>query len=83
MKCYYTIDPKTLKKVLIPMCYSVANTLDKQDCTCPYPLTAYRFEKERFIKALQQKNETISSMQAEIKHLNEIIKTLKNERNKE
>lgn len=78
MKCHYTIDPKTLKKVLIPMCYSVCNTLDKDDCTCPDPLTEHHFQKERYNEVLKQKNESIANMQAEIKHLNFIIKTLKN-----
>jgi hypothetical protein len=80
MKCYYTIDPKTLKKVFIPMCYSTVYSKDKRDCSCPDPLTEHHFEKERFNKVVLQKNETIESMQAEINHLNKVINNIKNKK---
>lgn len=73
MKCYYTIDPKTKKKVFISMCYGTEYSKDKRDCSCPDPLTEHHFEKERYNKVLKVKNETIKSMQSEIDHLNKII----------
>ena len=76
MKCYFTIDPITNEKVFIPMCYSTIYTLDKEDCTCPEPLTEHYFEKKRFNDIVKLKNETIKDMQVEIKHLNKIIKNL-------
>lgn len=78
MKCYFTIDPKTLKKVFIPMCYGTMDTKDIKDCCCPNPLTEHQFEKERFNKVIKQKNETIQQQQSEIIHLNKIIQKLKN-----
>jgi predicted RNase H-like nuclease (RuvC/YqgF family) len=77
MKCFYTIDPKTLKKVFIPMCYGTMDTRDIRDCNCPDPLTEHQFQKERYNEVLQQKNESIESMQAEINHLNKVIINLK------
>lgn len=77
MKCYYTIDPKTKKKVFIPMCYGTIYTFDKKDCNCDDPLTVHHFEKERFNQVLEKKNQTIESMQAEINHLLKIIKNEK------
>lgn len=77
MKCYFTVDPKTLKKVFIPMCYGTVDSHDIDDCICSNPLTDYQFKKERFNKVLKEKNDTISSQQAEIKHLNKIIASLK------
>jgi hypothetical protein len=74
MKCYYTIDPKTLKKVLIPMCMG---TIIRNKCCCPDPLTEHQFQKERYNKVLDEKNQTIEAMQAEINHLNKIIQKLK------
>ncbi len=73
MKCFYTIDPKTLKKVLIPMCIGTSNSYDVKDCSCPDPLTDHQFEKERFNKIVEEKNKSIESMQAEIDNLNRII----------
>lgn len=81
MKCYYTIDPKTLKKVLIPMCHSVCESHNKKDCTCPDPLTEHQFQKERYNKVLSEKNQTIEAMQAEINHLNKVIVKLKSKLN--
>ena len=77
MKCYHTIDPKTLKKVFIPMCYGTIDTRDIRDCNCSNPLTEYHFQKERFNKVVKEKNDTIASQEAEIKHLNKIIDKLK------
>jgi hypothetical protein len=77
MKCYYTIDPKTLKKVFIPMCFGTIHTHDMDDCTCQEPTTEYQFQKERFNKVVEDKNKTIISQQNEIKHLNKIINSLK------
>lgn len=76
MKCYYTIDPKTKKKVFIPMCYGTIHSLDKDDCCCPEPLTEHHFEKDRFNKVLKQKNDTILAMEAELKHLHKIINAI-------
>lgn len=76
MKCFYTTDPKTLKKVLIPMCMSVVESGDIRDCNCSEPLTEYHFEKERFNKVVIEKNKTIESLQAEVLHLNKIISKL-------
>jgi hypothetical protein len=78
MKCYYTIDPKTLKKVFIPMCWGTIHSMDIEDCNCENPLTQHYFEKERFNKIVEDKNKTIISQQNEIKHLNQIIKSFKN-----
>jgi len=74
MKCYYTIDPKTKKKVFIPMCYGTIHSLDKDDCNCENPLTEYQFEKERFNKILKQKNDTILAMESELNRLRKILK---------
>lgn len=76
MKCHYTIDPKTLKKVFIPMCYGTIETKDLDDCCCENPLTEHHFEKERFNKILAAKNDTIKSQQSEIIHLKKIIEKL-------
>lgn len=74
MKCYWTYDPKTLKKVFIPMCYG---SIIRNKCCCADPLTAHHFEKERFNEAIAEKNRTIEAMQAEIKNLNKVILILK------
>lgn len=79
MKCYHTIDPKTKKKVFIPMCYGTIYSHDLNDCCCENPLTEYHFEKDRFNVAIENKNQTIKSMQSEIDYLNKIInKNIKN-----
>lgn len=77
MKCYYTLDPKTGKKVFIPMCYGTVDTKDIKDCHCPDPLTEHHFEKERYNEVLKKKNESIAEYQAEIKNLYNVIKNLK------
>ncbi|MFH6944587.1 hypothetical protein [Flavobacterium sp. FlaQc-50] len=77
MKCHYTFDPKTAKKVFIPMCYGTVDTKDITDCHCPDPLTEHHFQKERYNAVLKQKNESIADMQAEIKHLHTVINSLK------
>lgn len=74
MKCYYTIDPKTNKKVFIPMCFGTIHTLDKDDCNCSEPLTEHHFEKERFNKILKGKNDTIAAQQNELNRLRKILK---------
>lgn len=78
MKCHYTYDPESGEKVFIPMCYGTIYTLDKEDCHCADPLQNWnQFEKERFNKILEQKNESIKSMQSEIIHLRKVIEKLK------
>lgn len=77
MKCHYTYDSKTGKRVFIPMCYGTCDTHNLEDCNCPNPLTEHHFAKERYNKVLNQKNESIAAMQAEIKHLHNVIKNLK------
>ncbi len=77
MKCYHTIDPKTLKKVFIPMCFGTIYSKDKKDCCCEEPLTEYRFEKQKFNEMIEKKNNTIRAMEAELNHLRKIIKTKK------
>lgn len=74
MKCYYTIDPGTQKKVFIPMCYGTIYSHDKEDCCCADPLTEHYFEKKRFNKVVIEKNKTIESMQSELEHLRKILK---------
>lgn len=74
MKCHYTIDSKTKKKVFIPMCYGTIHTLDKDDCNCPEPLTEHHFEKERFNKIVKEKNATIEAQQNELNRLRKILK---------
>jgi hypothetical protein len=74
MKCHYTIDLKTKKKVFIPMCYGTVHSFDKKDCCCEEPLTEYRFEKERFNKVVEKKNKTITALESELKHLRKILK---------
>ncbi len=74
MKCYYTIDTKTNKKVFIPMCYGTIHTLDKDDCTCPESLTEHHFEKERFNAIVKEKNATIEAQQNELNRLRKILK---------
>lgn len=76
MKCYYTFDKKTGKKVFIPMCMGTIYSSNKKDCCCLDPLTDHHFEKQRYNEVLKQKNESIESMQAEIKHLHAVIKKL-------
>lgn len=73
MKCYYTFDSKTKKKVLIPMCYGTIHSFDLEDCICEPPLTEYFFEKERFNKIVEKKNETIQILLSEIEYLKKII----------
>jgi hypothetical protein len=74
MKCYYTIDKKTLKKVFIPMCWETIHTHDIDDCICPEPTTEYQFQKKRFNLEVNRLNGNIKAMQSEIIHLNSIIK---------
>lgn len=74
MKCHYTIDPKTKKKVFIPMCYGTIHSQDKDDCICQEPLTEYHFEKDRFNKVLKEKNATIEAQQNELNRLRKILK---------
>ncbi len=74
MKCYHTIDPKTLKKVFIPMCYGTIHSFDLEDCCCEEPLTEYYFEKQKFNEMTEKKNSTIRAMEAELNHLRKIIK---------
>lgn len=73
MKCHYTFDPETKKKVFIPMCGGTEYSQDMDDCCCENPLTEYHFEKQRFNIAIGKKNNTIKCMQSEIKHLHKII----------
>ena len=74
MKCYFTYDPKTKKKVLIPMCYSTIHSREIEDCSCLDPLTEYNFTKEKFNSVLKAKNKTIKSQEAELNYLRSILK---------
>lgn len=74
MKCYYTLDPKTKKRVFIPMCIGTIHSEDIDDCHCPQPLTEHHFAKERFNKVLKEKNDTIAAQQSELNHLRKILK---------
>ena len=74
MKCYYTFDRKTNKKIFIPMCYS---SINGSNCSCPDPLTDHHFQKERYNEVVKQKNQSIAEFQSEIKHLHNVIKNLK------
>ena len=75
MKCYYTYNDKG-EKVFIPMCWGTIYSNDLDDCHCQEPLTEYHFQKERFNQAINKKNETIKSMECEIKHLRKVIQKL-------
>jgi hypothetical protein len=77
MKCHYTFDKKTGKRIFIPMCYGACDTHSLEDCHCPDPLTEHHFAKERFNEVVKQKNQSIADMQAEIKHLHLVINNLK------
>ena len=76
MKCHYTYDTNG-ERFFIPMCYGSMYEDDKDNCTCPDPLTVHQFEKKRFNQVLKQKNTTIADQQSEIKSLNTVIKSLK------
>jgi len=58
------------------MCYGNLHNLINENCNCDDPLTEHHFEKERFNKVVQDKNQIIESYQVEIKHLKKIITTL-------
>lgn len=72
MKCYHTYDEKG-KKHFIPMCYGSINLQCISGCNCPEPTTEYRFAKELFNKILEQKDDTIASLEAELTHLRKVI----------
>jgi len=55
------------------MCMSTIYTQNKEDCSCPDPLTEHHFEKERYNKVLASKNETIECMEGELNHLRKVI----------
>jgi len=56
------------------MCLGTIHTNDMDDCNCPEPITEYQFQKEKFNFEVNRLNENIKAMQAEIIHLNSIIK---------
>lgn len=63
------------------MCYGTIYTLNKEDCHCANPLKSWsRFEKERFNKILETKNDSIKDMQSEIIHLKKVIEKLKTDK---
>lgn len=55
------------------MCWGTVDTKDLDDCHCENPLTEHQFEKERFNRTLDKKNESIRNYESEIKRLNKII----------
>jgi hypothetical protein len=59
------------------MCYGNLHNLKNESCNCSDPLTEHHFQKERFNLVVKQKNESIASMEAELKHLREVIINLK------
>jgi len=73
MKCYTTIDPKTKKRIFIPMC-SGGEYHGKSGCHCPDQLTVYQFEKVRFNEMIAKKNETISMLTLELNEMRKILK---------
>lgn len=72
MKCYHTYDEKG-QKHFIPMCYGSIESRDIEDCTCPEPITEYRFAKERFNTILEQKDGHIKELESELNHLRKVI----------
>lgn len=71
MKCYFTFDPLSQKKVLIPMCWESLHQEDLSCCTCKdHPLSYNQFEKQRF-------NDVVADLNNEIKDLREMLELLK------
>lgn len=75
MKCYYTFDIKSKKKVLIPGCIAVSNYYDIELCTCHSNSSSFaKFEKDRYNKILNEKNQIIKELESELKNLQDIFK---------
>ena len=53
---------------------SVAHSNDIDDCCCTN--TIYDFEKERFKKAISEKNKQIEELEFELTHLRKVIETI-------
>jgi len=79
MKCYFAFDEETNQKVLIPGCMSVVHSDDIEDCTC-YEFTYSKFEKERYNKLLNERNQEIKELQKEVVRLNKRIELLCNKK---
>lgn len=77
MKCYFAFDEEKNQKVLIPGCRSVVHSNDIEDCTCQ-ELTYSKFEKERYNKILNERNQEIKELRSEAIRLNNLLYKLKN-----
>ena len=77
MKCHFAFDEETNHKVLIPGCMSVVHSDDIEDCTCS-DFSYSKFEKERYNKLLNERNQEIKELQKEVVRLNKRIELLCN-----
>ena len=74
MKCHYIYDEE-LGRVLIPSCWAVVISGDKDDCTCQ-TTTFAQFEKVKYIEVLKEKCMLIKELESENLRLNNEIKKL-------
>lgn len=78
MKCHYVYDEE-VGRVLIPGCWSVVISDDKDDCTCQ-TTTFSQFEKEKYNEVLKEKSRLIKELESENMRLNNIIQNLLKEK---
>jgi hypothetical protein len=79
-KCYYTYDEKTLKKVLIPLCWSVVISNDIEDCICAnnnndaYIHKSYNDDIKKLKGIIDCLHKEVSSLVGQLEKANEKLK---------
>lgn len=71
MKCHYVYDDVSKQKILIPGCWEVVRSDDISRCTCNAKdhLTYAQFERNRYNKELDKRNEIIKEQCKDIEYL--------------
>lgn len=71
MKCHYVYDDVSKQKILIPGCWEVVRSDDISRCTCNAKdhLTYAKFERNRYNKELDKRNEIIKEQCKDIEYL--------------
>jgi hypothetical protein len=71
MKCHYVYDDVLKQKVLIPGCWEVVRSDDISRCTCGCSddISYAQFERQRYNKEIDKRNEIIKGLREDIEYL--------------
>lgn len=82
MKCHYVYDKESMKKVLIPGCWSVVLSDNIKDCSCSdEDITYAQFERKKYNEEIEKRNIIIKELRSDVeylkKNLDEYVSLLK------